>query len=261
MFKRLGDDEINLFARIFIPVLMLVHLINLPYMEHLVKGGFIQQERLLFGAYFKNYFNYAWISFCLLGFVFFLKPKVLLPLCVMLLAFIQGVLYNIVEWHDLQVSFFVLTSLCVYYWKPDLFKNVPIRKLVLLFLSMQFLGASVSKLKDSGLLWMDGEVLRFTLLKRNIFYNNSLGYSIAQSLPLCRILSVIALSFQASFPLCLFFEKLEKFYVFSSVGFILFVYFVMNINLGYLAPSLLVFLPWENILALKQKLFKTSLFQ
>ena len=155
----------------------------------------------------------------------------------------------------MQVSFFVLVSLCVYYWKPEVFDRVSLRKLVLLFLAILFFGASVSKLKDSGLMWMDGEVLRFTLLKRNIFNNNPLSFMIAHSLSLCSFLSILALLFQATFPLCVFIERLEKLYIILTIGFIIFVFTVLNINLDFLAACLLIYLPWTNIsLILKEHL-------
>ncbi len=258
MFSNLTLKQINLFARFYIPIVMLIHLHALIFYVSVSEAGYIDLYKTLLGSFFQDNFHYFYVLYCSIGIFYFIRPKVLLPLCLILCGIIQGTLYNILMWHDQQVSFYLLTTLTIFYLKPSFFKRISIRKLVLLFIALQFFGAFVSKVSNSGLSWANGENLQYWLVYYHIFFDIPLALKLANYIDLCRLGSSLVLFFQFTFPLCLFFEKLQKLYVFSTLVFVISVYIFMKIDLLFLCPVLLIFLPWEKIEKSLQSKFRIS---
>ncbi|MCR9206056.1 MAG: hypothetical protein NXH75_15845 [Halobacteriovoraceae bacterium] len=210
-------------------------------------------SQTFWGSFFSKNLNIFTYLYCSLGMIYFLKQKVLLPIFLILCFICQSIVYNTLHWHDAQANFYLLSSVTLFYFKPKLFQNFPIRKLVFLFLSIQFFGAGISKFKDSGLLWTDGHHLQFWLVYYKVLFDTPVGWKLIGNIEVCRFFSLSALVFQLTFPLCLFFSRLEKITLIFTGIFIILVYLFFNIHLLYLAPSLLVFLPWGSILNLKKR--------
>lgn len=251
MFAKLGETDIHLLGRFLVPLVMLIHLLHLPYFVQLSELRYVDLASTTFGEPFRSYFFIPYFIYCVLGIFYFVKPKVLLPLSLGLCWFVQGTLMAVLDWHDQQAMFLTLLALMVFYIRPGLIKEVPFRKLVLLFLSLHYFGAGISKLIHGGLSWAEGTTLQFRFIEYHLLYDVPLGKTLATSPLLCKLLSLGALTFQISFPLCLFVERLEKFYVFSALVFISVVYLTLGITLYFHLPLYLVFLPWGKLRNLK----------
>lgn len=243
----MDKNDIHLFARFFIPITMIIYLLKYPYYLGLETFGHYVGVFNIGDVFFEYDHLYFQIAYFLLGGLYFIKPKFFLPVCLFLCFYVQSEIYNQVQYHDQQATFFVLSSLTLFYLRPKLFEKINLRELALLFLSLQFFGAAVSKLSDSGLAWLDGHTLQFILVEYHILFESSIALTIAKNLNLCKLLSVSAVLFQLTIPLCLFFKGLQKIYVFLTVSFIMMVYLMMRIELLLMLPTLLVFLPWSFI--------------
>lgn len=248
MFKKLNQYHLNHVFIAFMIIYMMIHFFFMnSYMYTLVDQALsFLGTGVGFNKVYKEFYRWGHLIYVILGCVFWMKPKVILPIFLVAYFMVQAPLINGLNWHDQHVAFLTMIVFTISYFK----EGIDIRRWVLLFLSMFFLGAGLGKLHAGGWEWMDGNTAQFRFLQYYVLFDAKPGLWIANNLEFCKWISVVTVFFEIAFPLCLFVPKLEKVMVGLSLLFLTTIYVTMKINFFlFLVPVYLVFLPWENILS------------
>ncbi|MDG2307011.1 MAG: hypothetical protein P8R42_20660 [Candidatus Binatia bacterium] len=115
-------------------------------------------------------------------------------------------------------------------------------ELLYVVLSSFYFSAGLSKLRVSGLRWVDGNTLQFHLLQKQV----PLGIEFAEFPWLCAVASALVLSWQIGFPLGLV-RQLRPAFLLGGVAFHLGTGFLMNVWFWPVPYLYLVFVPWSRL--------------
>jgi len=105
-----------------------------------------------------------------------------------------------------------------------------------------YCGAGIAKVRTSGLAWADGWTLQYLLLNAD----TPAGRWIAESRPLCALLSSLVLAFELSAPLGMF-GRLRPFVLAGGAAFHLGTTLLLHISFWPVAALYLVFVPWTSL--------------
>lgn len=242
--REVSGDFIILFAKFFIPLYMVLHLIFFPYFIELSDLNILKFQNETFNELYKTYYKYLGYGYIFSGIFYFVAPKIMLPLMLLMYWLVQGPIMNTLRWHDQHVCFLMLVIITCHFFSDSKTK-IPLRKLTTLFLAMFFFGAGLSKLTIGGLSWLDGYSAQFRFFEYYIMEGPMLGKWIAEKYYLCLFLTWLIVGFEIIFPVCLYYKKLQYILIWFSFLFICIVYITMKINFfWFLAPAYLVYLPW-----------------
>jgi hypothetical protein len=253
MFSSLTKKEVQIFFLVFLPIYMALHLMFFPYFQQLHQTGYIKFNSIILANLYSKFSLIGFYIYFFSGLLFWIKSKVLLPIHLVSYWLVQAPNMNILNWHDQHVGYLTILTITLCYFSFNK-GNLPVRKLIILYLAMFFYGAGLGKIHNGGWQWLDGETTRYRFLQYYLLFDATPGLWIANNFWLCKILTWCTVFFEISFPICLFWEKSQKFYVWGSLIFLTLIYITMKINFfWFLAPVYLVFLPWDK-LANKMKL-------
>lgn len=259
-FKELSKDDICCVSLVLIPLYSTIHLYFLEYFQHLWDWGYVSLQPVSLNDIYHQYNTPLTYIFCIIGFLFWIKPTALLTVYLVLYWLTQAPTMNALNWHDQHVAFLTFCSLLYFFYRRDDSNAVPMRRLVLIFLSMFYFGAGLGKIHTAGLSWMDGHTAQFRFLQYYVLFDARLGLLIAENFLLCKIVSIATVVFEISFPICIFVRRLEKIYLWASLLFLTMIYITMKINFFiFLAPVYIIFLPWRRITPLMIKFLPTTL--
>jgi hypothetical protein len=115
-------------------------------------------------------------------------------------------------------------------------------ELLYVVLSSFYFSAGLSKLRVSGLRWIDSNTLQFHLLQKQ----TPLGVEFAEFPWLCALASAIVLAWQLGFPLGLV-RGLRPFFLLGGVAFHLGTGFLMNVWFWPVPCLYLLFVPWSRL--------------
>lgn len=118
---------------------------------------------------------------------------------------------------------------------------------------LAYLSAALNKviLDGPGLFtldWMNGYTLQYYLIKDGLLWNSSLGIWIGQQHLLVLLFSVVALLFEATFFLTLFFPKLIWFYIPTGALFHIGIYMAQRAPFFQYIALYAAFIPWTAVI-------------
>jgi hypothetical protein len=118
----------------------------------------------------------------------------------------------------------------------------PVR-LVQVLVTLVFLGAGVSKLRQSGLEWIFSENLRFLLLERR----RPLGLWVAQYGWLCQLLAGVTVAVELASPLALFGRAVRRLLIPTLFAMQVGIYLLMGTSFTEFMVAYLFWVPWDRI--------------
>lgn len=127
---------------------------------------------------------------------------------------------------------------------PSRFARWPF-ELLLVELAFYYFDAGLSKLSASGLAWMDGATLQFSLVK----LGGNVAAVIAPHLWLCALLSAGALVFELGFPLAIVLRRLRPWFLAAGVAFHLGNHVLLDLIFWPVLAVYPLVVPWSVLLA------------
>jgi hypothetical protein len=120
--------------------------------------------------------------------------------------------------------------------------------LELLFVALAsfYFQAGFAKLSVGGLAWADGYTLQYYLIDKGA----PAGAWIAASLPACRVLSILVLALELTFPLAIVIRPLRPLYLAGGFAFHLGTTWLMGLSFYPVWILYLVFVPWARLVDL-----------
>lgn len=122
-------------------------------------------------------------------------------------------------------------------------------------LVLAYFGAGWCKVVEVGFLWADGYSMQGFLLEKYLLHDNSIALWLSHFYGLCLVLGAVTLLLELTFPIILFFPRLNWIYLPMGIGLHLGIYFTMSISFfKVFVPVYLIFL---NLPSLYKFLGKT----
>lgn len=118
-------------------------------------------------------------------------------------------------------------------------------ELLLVELAFYYFDAGLSKLAASGLAWMDGATLQYSLVK----LGGAVAAVVAPHLWLCALLSVAALAFELGFPLAIVFRRLRPWFLAAGVAFHLGNHVLLDLIFWPVLAVYPLVVPWSTVVA------------
>lgn len=123
-------------------------------------------------------------------------------------------------------------------------------RLIQCFFGLMYLSAFLSKLLIGGLNWANGYTLQFYLIQDYLRWGSEFGLMMSQHHYVDMALQIVALIFQATFFLAVFFPRLRWLYVPVGLCFHLGIYFTLRAYFPQWIVLYSVFIPWTAIMRL-----------
>lgn len=118
-------------------------------------------------------------------------------------------------------------------------------ELLLVELAFYYFDAGLSKLAASGLAWMDGATLQFSLVK----LGGAVAAVVASHLWLCALLSVGALAFELGFPLAIVVRRLRPWFLAAGFAFHLGNHVLLDLIFWPVLAVYPLVVPWSTVIA------------
>jgi hypothetical protein len=116
-------------------------------------------------------------------------------------------------------------------------------ELLLVELAFYYFDAGLSKLTSSGLAWVDGATLQYSLVK----LGGAAAAVIAPHLWLCALLSGAALAFELGFPLAIVFRRLRPWFLAAGVAFHLGNHVLLDLIFWPVLAVYPLVVPWSTV--------------